>query len=141
MVPVQARAVPKLTHALSATAVTATLLLTGCGPDATPTSSTTSSTTSSETPSRQASADTTAPAGSDQMDAIQSCLKDAGLEDKLPQRPPQTRSTDQPPPAPQAGQPNVERRAEGPFADKEVQNALKACGIEVPEPPAGGPPN
>jgi hypothetical protein len=127
----------KLTHTLATTGIAAMFLLAGCGPEST---TATSSTTSA--PTSKADADSRGPGNtSNQMDAIQACLKKAGLEDKLP-----ARGTSERPSAPPTGQPpkdqapsGADRRAGGPFADKDVQKALKACGLDVPEPPSGPP--
>lgn len=131
----------KTTHIVLGVALAASFLLAGCGPESTKAASTTSSTTS--TSSETSTSDKQGPGGnSEQFEEIQACLKKAGLEDKLPQRREKSDSSERPsaPPSgePPAGGPQgADGKAGGPFADEEVQAALKACGIEVPERPNG----
>ncbi len=126
----------KLTHALAAMSVAAMFPLAGCGPEST--TATMSSASSAQTSSDDSKSTTKQGPSGEQMEEIEACLKKAGLEDKLPQR------SDGPsgdrPSAPPSGQPPAggQRRAGGPFADGDVQKALKACGIELPERRTGG---
>ena len=130
-----------LTHVLAATGVAAMFLLAGCGPEST--TATMSSSSSTQSSSDESDAKQGPGGTSGQMEEIQACLKKAGLEDKLPQRP--DGASGERPSAPPSGQPPTdgertagEHRAGGPFADADVQKALKACGIELPERPTGG---
>jgi len=131
----------KTTHTVLGVALAASFLLAGCGPESTKATSTTSSTTSTSTEAPKS--DQQGPGGnSEQFKEIQACLKAAGLEDKLPQRGEKGSSGERPsaPPSgePPAGGPQVaDGKAGGPFADEDVQKALKACGIDVPERPNG----
>jgi hypothetical protein len=129
----------KLTHALAATGVAAMFLLAGCGPEST--TATTSSASSAQTSSDDSKSTPEQGPGGEQAQEIEACLKKAGLKDKLPQRP--DGSSGERPSAPPSGQPpaDEERKADGPFADEDVQKALKACGIELPERPLGGQPS
>lgn len=130
----------KTTHTVLGVALAASFLLAGCGPESTKSASNTSSTTS--TSSEASKPDQQGPGGnSEQFEEIQACLKEAGLEDKLPQRREKGDSGERPsaPPSgePPAGGPQgADGKAGGPFADEDVQAALKACGIDVPEPPS-----
>jgi len=132
----------KLTHALAATSVAAMFLLAGCGPESTTaTTSSASSASSAQTSSDDSKSTPKRGPGGDQMEEIEACLTKAGLEDKLPKRP--DGSSGERPSAPPSGEPPAagQRKAGGPFADEDVQKALKACGIELPERPMGGRPS
>jgi hypothetical protein len=130
----------KLTHALAATGVAAMFLLAGCGPESTTATTSTSSSSSTGSSSDESSANANQGPGGDQQEEIQACLKEAGLEDKLPQRP--SGESGERPSAPPSGEPPTtgDHKAGGPFQDEEVQAALKACGIESPERPNGANP-
>jgi len=126
----------RTTHTVLGVALAASFLLAGCGPEST--TAKTSSTASTSTSSEASNSDQQGPGGnSEQFEEIQACLKKAGLEDKLPQRG-EKRDSSERPSAPPSGEPQgVDGKAGGPFADEEVQAALKACGIDVPERPNG----
>ena len=133
----------KTTHTILGAALAASFLLAGCGPESTATST---KSTSSSASTESSSGTNQGPGGagnSEQFEEIQACLKEAGLEDKLPQR--GEGGSGERPSAPPSGQPPTGEapsgdrgKGGGPFQDEEVQAALKACGIDLPEPPIGG---
>lgn len=129
---------------LAVAALSASFALTGCGPDATQNASATT-TASASAPSANASAAPGGPGGpggnADEMAAVQKCLKDAGWDDKMPSPPGQGGQGGQPgtPPTGQPPSDGSQPGTGGPFADADVQAALKKCGLDVPQPPSGGP--
>lgn len=115
----------------------AVLALTGCGSGDAGTASTT-------TPSADASASPPAGGGFDQgqLDEIRECLDAAGLEDVFPTDMPTDMPSDMPtdidPENLPEGSPSEGAGGGGGFGalqDPEVQDALDACGIELPQPP------
>lgn len=134
----------KTTHTILGAALAASFLLAGCGPESTTTS--TKSTSSSASTDSSSGTTQGGPGGgsSEQFEEIQACLKEAGLEDKLPQRGEGNKGEDvgrpsaQPSGQPPSGEAPSGDRKGGPFQDEEVQAALKVCGIDLPEPPNGG---
>lgn len=66
-----------------------------------------------------------------QLEEIRECLEAAGLEDKMPEMPtdiPTDMPTDMPTGFPGGGMSGLQD-------DPEVQEALDACGVELPQPP------
>lgn len=129
--------VKKTRRTIGAVCVVSLLALTGCGGKD-------SDGGTSETATDSASAPGGGPGfDSDQLEAIKTCLKAAGLEDKIPDLPtgqPTDRPTDAPSDftgAPPSGAPDGGGFAA--FQDEEVQAALTACGIDLPERPTGAP--
>lgn len=123
----------KTTHTLLGVALAASFLLAGCGPESTTAASTTKTSSQAVTTSSASGDDRGPGGGSDQREAIETCLKKAGLDDKLPKRGSADKSSERP-----SGPPSSpDHRAGGPFADADVQKALKACGIDLPQPPNG----
>jgi hypothetical protein len=124
---------------IGAAALTCLLVLSGCGDKESAKDVLKTATPSAATDEQGGGRSTAVRA---QMEKIQECLKAAGLEDKLPKGGPTDRPTDMPaqPPsggsagAPQGGGP-------GAMQDPEVQKALKACGIDMPERPQQAPSN
>ena len=115
--------------AIGAVAVTCLLMLSGCGDgenayDVLETS----------TPSASAKSDGSRPAAPDtsQFEKIKECLDAAGLEDKMPMDRPTDRPTEMPA-EPPSGEDAPEGAGPGAMQDPEVQKALKACGIDMPE--------
>lgn len=133
----------------------ALLVLSACGGENSDTATDTSTETSTET----ASPPSDTPGGgmnADQIEEIQACLKAAGLEDKFPtDRPsgapsdlPSDMPTDLPSDAPSGAPSDLPSDfptdlgsgapgdgGAGVFQDPEVQDALRACGIELPQAP------
>ena len=121
-------------------ALAALLVLTGCGSD---------SGEGSPTTTTSASADQTGPPGGlddEQFQKIRECLSAAGLDDALPSDLPTERPSDLPsdlpsdfdPSHPPEGFPSDAPGGGsggfGAFQDPDVQEALRACGIELPQP-------
>jgi hypothetical protein len=129
----EASSVNKTRIAVGAVSLAALLTLTACGGD--------DSDGSNDTASDPASAPTGRPGGFDaeQLEEIQACLEAAGLEDKLPTGQPSEIPTDLPSDFPTdlgSGAPGG-----GGFSglqDPEVQEALDACGIDLPQAPDQG---
>lgn len=120
---------------ISAAALTCLLMLSGCGGEE-------KVNDTLETSPPSAASEPTASGGS-QMEKIQECLKAAGLEDKMPKGRPTDRPTDMPAEPPSGGAEGAPEGG-GPGAamqDPEVQKALKACGIDMPERPQQPPTN
>jgi hypothetical protein len=124
--------------AISGATLATLLLLTGCGSDAEPTAETTNSAADG------------APGGFDsgQFDQIRDCLEAAGLEDAFPTDIPTDLPTDRPTGAPPEGfdpanpPSGFPTDGAGPggggfgaLQDPDVQAALQACGIELPQQP------
>lgn len=126
----------KTRTALGAVSLVGLLALTGCGSkDNTDDGGTETATDSASAPAGGPGFD------SDQLAAIRTCLKAAGLEDKIPELPtgapsgmPTDRPTDGTPPS---GAPGGGGFAA--FQDDDVRAALTACGIDVPERPTMAP--
>ena len=117
------------------------LVLAGCGSDDD------TGTPATSTPSQDATSTPPAGDGFDdaQIEEIRECLDAAGLEDALPADMPTDMPTDMPSdvdpenlpegfPSDGAGQGGF-----GALQDPEVQDALEACGIELPSPGTGTP--
>lgn len=134
--------VNKTRTAIGAVSLAALLALTACGSD--------DSDGSNDTASDPASAPTGRPDGFDaeQLEEIQACLEAAGLEDKLPSDMPSDLPSDIPSDPPSdmpsdfptdggSGAPGGDGGA-GVFQDPEVQEALDACGIDLPQAPDQG---
>ena len=137
--------VNKARTAIGSIAMASLLTLTGCGGD--------DSGGSTNSPSESTSAPTGRSGGFDsgQIEKIQACLKAAGLEDKLPSERPSGLPTDLPTDLPSdlptdlpsglpsdlpSGLPSGAAGGDlGALQDPEVQQALKACGIDLPEGP------
>lgn len=141
----EATSVNKTRTAIGAVSIAALLTLSACGGDDSEGGNDTATDTASDT----ASAPTGRPGGVDaeQLEEIQACLEAAGLEDKLPTGQPSGMPTDLPSDFPSdlpsdfptdlgSGAPGG-----GGFAalqDPEVQEALDACGIDLPQAPDQG---
>jgi hypothetical protein len=81
--------------------------------------------------------------GNVDFEAIQECLTAAGLDDVMPTDIPTDMPTDMPTDFPTDGTPPSGFPSDGPGAmgalqDPEVQAALEACGIELPQAPGAG---
>lgn len=80
----------------------------------------------------------------EQLEEIQQCLEAAGLEDQLPSGQPSDLPTDLPSDFPTDLPSDVPSDfgsggpGGGAFQDPEVQEALEACGIDLPQPPDQG---
>ncbi len=138
----EANPVNKTRTALAALGLAALLTLTACGGD----DSGGADDTASDTPTE--GAPTGPPAGFDtgQLEEIQACLEAAGLEDKMPTGVPSGMPTGMPTDVPSdfptdmpsdlgSGGPGG---GLGALQDPEVQEALEACGIELPQAPDQG---
>ena len=119
-------------HGVSAAALATLLVLAGCGKQDAGNDNAAGSDSGSPTAGQAAQA--RGPAGG-RFEEIEECLKAAGLEDKLPQRPSDMPSDmpSGPPPERPSGAP--EGGGMMAMQDEDVRNALKACGIELPEGP------
>lgn len=132
--------VKKTRTALGALGLAALLTLTACGGE---------DSDGTETATDSASAPAGRPAGFDagQLEEIQACLEAAGLEDRLPTEQPSDLPSDFPTDLPSDMPTDMpsdmpsDFGADGPgggagvFQDAEVQEALEACGIELPQAP------
>jgi hypothetical protein len=136
---------------VGAAALVGLLTLSGCGSDDD------SGSTASDQPS--AGAPSGAPSGGpgggfdpDQFQEIRDCLAAAGLDDVLPTDLPSGMPTDLPTDIPSGSPPSgapsgfPSEGAGGPggglaeaLSDPDVQAALEACGIELPQGPGGAP--
>lgn len=137
----EATPVDKTRTALAALSLAALLTLTACGGDDTD--------GGTDTATDSPSAPTGGPAGgfdADQLEEIQACLEAAGLEDEMPTGVPSGMPTDMPTDVPSdfptdlpsdlgSGGPGG---GLGALQDPEVQEALEACGIELPQAPDQG---
>jgi hypothetical protein len=122
----------KTTHTMLGVALAASFLLAGCGPESTTATSATKTSSQASTSGPASGGDQGPGGSSDQREAIETCLKKAGLDDKLRKRGLSQKSSERP-----SGPPSgPDRQAGGPFADADVQKALKACGIDLPQPPS-----
>jgi len=130
----------KLRTATTAAVLAGMLLLAGCGSDSDD-GGDSPETTESAAPSRE-------PGGGfdeGQLEEIQACLEAAGLDDALPDRPegmPEDLPSEPPSDAPTAPPEDLpsggpEGGGLGALQDPEVQEALEACGIDLPAPPDG----
>lgn len=126
----------KTRTAIGAVSLAALLTLTACGGDG--------STGGDDTATDPASQVTGGPAGFDtgQLEEIQACLEAAGLEGEMPTGQPSGMPTDLPSDFPTdlpsdfgSGGPGG---GMGALQDPEVQEALEACGIELPQAPDQG---
>ena len=120
--------------ALGAVTLAGLLLLSGCGSDDAATDSSAGrgeSTTATGAPSG-------APGGFDrsELKKIQQCLEAAGLDDAFPTDVPTDMPTDVPSELPTDMPSNAPGGGFGALQDPEVQDALAACGIDLPEAPA-----
>ena len=135
------RTIPR---AIGATALIGLLAMTGCGSDSEAEGSTRSQTSESAAPDGPGGFD------SEQFDEIRECLDAAGLGDALPSDLPTGRPSDLPSDMP--SEPPSERPTDlpsdfpsggpggggfGALNDPEVQEALEACGIDLPQRPQG----
>jgi hypothetical protein len=131
------KSVNRTRNAIGAVGLAALLTLTGCGSD--------DSDIGTDTATDTASVPTAGPGGFDksQLKDIQACLKAAGLEDKLPTEQPTELPSDMPSDMPTdmptdlpsdipSGAPGGGFSA---LQDPEVQKALDACGIDLPQAP------
>ena len=138
----EATPVKKTRTALAALGLAALLTLTACGGDDA------DGGTDTATDSPTAGAPSGPPGGFDtaQLEEIQACLEAAGLEDKMPTGMPTDMPTDVPSDFPTdmptdmpsdfgSGGPGG---GLGALQDPEVQEALEACGIELPQAPGQG---
>ena len=140
----------KTVRTLTSVATLAVVLtLTGCGSDDDAGAAATNS------PSQDASATPPAGGGLDegQLEEMRECLEAAGLEDALPTDMPSGAPSDMPsdmptdmpsdfdPENPPEGFPSEGAQGQGgalgALQDPEVQDALEACGIELPQRPSG----
>lgn len=121
-------------------------LLAGCGSSESSESSGSSSAGSEATASADPSAAAPPVGGpdtmmdADQLAKIRACLKAAGLDDELPTAPPSGMPSDMPsdrPTEPPSDLPtDLAGGGPGGFLSDEAQQALVACGIDLPSPPA-----
>lgn len=131
------KSVNKTRTAIGAVGLAALLTLTGCGGD--------DADGSTDSPTETTGAPTGRPGGFDsaQLEEIQACLEAAGLEDKLPTGGPNELPSDMPTDMPSdmptelpsdipSGAPGGDFSA---LQDPEVQEALDACGIDLPPAP------
>jgi hypothetical protein len=123
------KSVNRTRNAIGAVGLAALLTLAGCGSD--------DSDSGTGTATDTASVPTPGPGGFDksQLKEIQACLKAAGLEDKLPTGQPTELPSDMPSDLPSdipSGAPGGGFSA---LQDPEVQKALDACGIDLPQAP------
>lgn len=127
------KSVNKTRTAIGAVGLAALLTLTGCGSD--------DSDGSTDSATETTSAPTGRPGGFDsaQLEEIQACLEAAGLEDKLPTGGPNELPSDFPTDLPSDLPSDIPSGAPvGGFSalqDPEVQEALDACGIDLPQAP------
>ncbi|WP_220794094.1 hypothetical protein [Nocardioides pelophilus] len=131
----------KTRTAIGAVGLAALLTLTACGGE----DSDGGADTATDTATDAAAAPSGAPGfDAEQLEEIQQCLEAAGLEDQLPSGQPTDLPTDLPSDLPTdlpsdlpsdfgSGGPGG-----GAFQDPEVQEALEACGIDLPQPPDQG---
>lgn len=130
--------------AIGAVSLAALLALTACGGDDSDGGDETATDPTSEVSGRPGGFDT------GQLEEIQACLEAAGLEDKMPTGQPSGMPTDLPSDFPTdlptdmptdmpsdfgSGGPGG---GMGALQDPEVQEALEACGIELPQAPDQG---
>ena len=131
------KSVNKTRTAIGAASLAGLLMLTGCGSG--------DSGTSDDTATDTESAPAGGPAGFDsaQLEEIQQCLEAAGLEDELPtDQPtgmpsdlPSDFPTDLPSDAPSDLPSDGPGGGFGALQDPEVQAAMEACGIDLPQRP------
>lgn len=82
--------------------------------------------------------------GAGQFSKIQDCLKAAGLAQNLPSGPPSGIPSNLPsgrPSGAPTGFPSGGPRGLTQLNNPQIQDALKACGITLPQPGAGAPPS